>query len=86
MHRCTGRAERLAPGLTPLTGVYSRGGKELWACYRRDVPQLSYITDHDASDAETYCVKSHTVADVVKLTYYGIKLYDLLKNSGVPPP
>lgn len=86
MHRFSGGGAPLAPGLTPLTGVYSHPSDGLWACYRRDVPQLSYVTDHDASDAETYCVKVSSLETAVKLGYYAVRLLQALRNIPVPPP
>jgi hypothetical protein len=73
------------PGLTPLSGQYRRPD-ELWACYRTDVPQLSFLTDHDASDGHTRCVRVTQAAGIAKLVYYGAKLYSVLKSLPPPPP
>lgn len=85
MHRESGGDTDHAPGLTPLTAQYQRPG-QLYACYRRDVPQLSFVTDHDASDEFTYCVPAGQVAEVAKFVYYGVKLIKLLRGLPVPPP
>jgi hypothetical protein len=53
-------------------------------CYRRDLPQLSYVADHDDSNDVTYCVPLHEVVDVGKALYWGFKLFKLLKS--LPPP
>jgi hypothetical protein len=50
------------------------------------VPQLSYVTDHDASDEFTYCVRLGEVATAAKLAYYAAKLVKLLRGLPVPPP
>lgn len=58
----------------------------MWVCYRKDVPQLSYVTDHDASDEFTYCVTGETVEVAARVIYYGVKAFKALKGAPIPPP
>lgn len=85
MHWIARRAFPYAPGLTPLTGQYSRAG-EIWACYRRDLPQFSFVTDEDKSDEFTYCVRVKELEPVAKVIFYAARLVKLLRELPVPPP
>jgi hypothetical protein len=44
------------------------------------------VTDHNATDAFTYCIRVTDAATAAKLTYYGAKLFQLLRSLPVPPP
>ncbi len=55
-------------------------------CYGRFVPEFSYVTDHDASNAVTYCVPAKEVELEAKLLYYGVKALQVIRSLPVPPP
>lgn len=85
MHGKSRGAHHLAPGLTPLTGQYRRPGTT-WACYRRDVPQLSFLSDRDETGEFVYCRPVSDVVNIARLAYYAAKLFQALRGAPIPPP
>jgi hypothetical protein len=44
------------------------------------------VDDHDSSNEFAYCVRVDELAVVVKIAYYGARLFQILRSLPVPPP
>lgn len=82
MHRSARRDIAYAPGLTPLTGQYSRP-EVAYVCTSRVVPGLSVAVDHDISGALWECTPAKQVIAEAKTLYYLAKAVKFI--GGITP-
>lgn len=84
MQRFAGAATAESPGLTPLTGQYSRPG-ETWVCYPFANPDAFFLTQRDQSSGAQHCVRLHDLELAAKLEYYTAKTISIIETLPIPP-